>query len=74
MRADELYPCLHMLTPLGDPAMFRSSDKKIDKPDQVAFAKAIGDNLPGRKDTEKLWVGVGIAYALGKVSRRGKKR
>jgi len=37
---------------------------KIDKPDEVAFAKAIVENIPGQKDSDKLVYGllaIGIA-------------
>ena len=53
--------------------MFGSSDKKIDKPDQVAFAKAISENLPNREDSNKLWYGMAAAYMAGKVLRSAKK-
>lgn len=36
----------------------------IDKPDDVAFAKAIAQNLPGQKESDRLWYGllaIGIA-------------
>ena len=46
----------------------------IYKPDEVAFAKAIADNLPSQDDKLKLILGLGAAYGLGKaikyVSRR----
>jgi hypothetical protein len=39
----------------------------IDKPDEVAFAQAIADNLPSQKDKDNLVKGVGMAYLLGKA-------
>jgi hypothetical protein len=30
----------------------------IDKPDDVAFAKAIAQNLPGQKESDRLWYGL----------------
>lgn len=53
--------------------MFGFSEKKIDKPDQVAFIKAISENLPSQKDSQKLWYGVAAAYIGGKVYRNVKK-
>ena len=50
-----------------------SSDKKIDKPDEVAFAKAISENLPSQKDSDRLWYGMAAAYLANKVIRYGKK-
>ncbi len=44
----------------------------IDKPDDVAFAKAIAENLPGQKDTDQLWYGllaIGIARKAVKNAR-----
>jgi hypothetical protein len=39
----------------------------IDKPDDVAFAKAIAQNLPGQKDSDKLWYGLLAAGMARKV-------
>jgi hypothetical protein len=50
-----------------------SSDKKIDKPDQVAFAKAISQNLPSKENSDRLWYGMAAAYLVGRVIGNGKK-
>ena len=50
-----------------------SSDKRIDKPDEVAFAKAISENLPSKEDSNRLWYGLAGAYIAGKVIGNGKK-
>ena len=50
-----------------------SSNKKIDKPDEVAFAKAISENLPSTEDANRLWYGLAGAYIAGKVIGNGKK-
>ena len=46
----------------------------IDKPDEVAFAKAIAQNIPGQKESDKLWLGlvaIGIARkVLNNVNRK----
>jgi hypothetical protein len=39
----------------------------IDKPDDVAFAKAIVQNIPGQKDSDKLWLGILAAGIARKV-------
>ena len=49
------------------------SSDKIDKPDQVAFAKAISQNLPGKEQADKMWYGLAEAYVAGKVIRNAKK-
>lgn len=44
----------------------------IDKPDDVAFAKAIAENIPGQKDSDRLWYGLvaaGIARKVIKSAR-----
>ena len=53
--------------------MFGFSEKKIDKPDEVAFAKAISENLPSKEDSNKLWYGLAAAYVVGKAVRNVKK-
>lgn len=37
---------------------------KIDKPDEVAFAKEIAKNLPNKDDSRNLFIGVLAGYAL----------
>lgn len=39
----------------------------IDKPDDVAFAKAIAQNLPGQKESDRLWYGLVAAGVARKV-------
>jgi hypothetical protein len=39
----------------------------IDKPDDVAFAKAIAQNIPGQKESDKLWYGLLAAGIARKV-------
>jgi hypothetical protein len=39
----------------------------IDKPDDVAFAKAIAQNLPGQKESDRLWYGLVAAGIARKV-------
>ena len=46
----------------------------IDKPDEVAFARAIADNLPSQDDKLKLILGLGAAYALGTVIKHVPRR
>lgn len=50
------------------------SDKRIDKPDEVAFAKAISENLPGKDKANKYWYGLAAAYVAGKVIRNVKNK
>lgn len=45
----------------------------IDKPDEVAFAKAIAENIPGQKDSEKLWYGLVAATVLRRVLNNGRR-
>jgi hypothetical protein len=46
----------------------------IDKPDEVAFAKAIAQNIPGQKESDRLWLGlvaIGLARkVLNNVDRK----
>lgn len=39
----------------------------IDKPDDVAFAKAIAENIPGQKESDRLWYGLLAAGIARKV-------
>ena len=39
----------------------------IDKPDDVAFARAIAENLPGQKESDRLWYGLVAAGVARKV-------
>jgi hypothetical protein len=46
----------------------------IDKPDDVAFAKAIAQNIPGQKESDKIWYGL-VAIALArKVLNNGRNQ
>lgn len=46
----------------------------IDKPDEVAFAKAIAENIPGQKDSDKLVYGLIAATIAGKVLKSVRKK
>jgi hypothetical protein len=46
----------------------------VDKPDEVAFAKAAIQNLPSQDDKNKQLLGLGAAYILGRVARRARGR
>lgn len=46
----------------------------IDKPDDVAFAKAIAQNLPGQKDSDKLWYGLLAAGVARKVIKSAREK
>jgi hypothetical protein len=46
----------------------------IDKPDDVAFAKAIAQNLPGQKDADDLFYGLLAAELARKVLKNGRNR
>jgi hypothetical protein len=39
----------------------------IDKPDDVAFARAIAQNLPSADDKRRFWYGILAAHLVGKV-------
>jgi hypothetical protein len=39
----------------------------IDKPDEVAFARAIAENLPSHDDKTKQLAGLGLSYLLGRA-------
>jgi hypothetical protein len=39
----------------------------VDKPDDVAFAKAIAQNIPGQKESDRLWLGIVAAGIARKV-------
>lgn len=54
--------------------MFGINPPKIDKPDEVAFAKEISKNLPNKEDSTKLWYGLTAAYLAGKVLRNVKNK
>lgn len=56
------------------PSLRRLAMSNIDKPDEVAFARAIADNLPSQDDKLKLILGLGAAYALGKVIKHVPRR
>lgn len=55
-------------------AVFGINPPKIDKPDEVAFAKEISKNLPNKEDSTKLWYGLTAAYVAGKVLRNVKDK
>lgn len=46
----------------------------IDKPDDVAFAKAIAQNLPGQKDSDRLWYGLLAADVARKVLKSDRNK
>jgi hypothetical protein len=46
----------------------------IDKPDDVAFAKAIAQNLPGQKESDRLWYGLLAAGIARKVLNSGRDK
>jgi len=45
----------------------------IDKPDEVAFARAIAENLPSQDDKHKQLVGLGLSYLLGRAIKHVSK-
>jgi len=47
---------------------------KIDKPDEVLFAKEIAKHLPNKDDSRNLFLGVMAAYALRGVLKGDDKR
>jgi hypothetical protein len=46
----------------------------IDKPDDVAFAKAIAENIPGQKDSDRLWYGILAAGMARKVLNNAREK
>jgi hypothetical protein len=46
----------------------------IDKPDDVAFAKAIAENIPGQKDSDRLWYGIVAAGIARKVLNNAREK
>ncbi len=52
----------------------RLAMSNVDKPDEVAFAKAAIQNLPSQDDKNKQLLGLGAAYILGRVARRARGR
>jgi len=52
------------------PSLRRLAMSNIDKQDEVAFAKAVVENLPSQGDKNKQLLGLGAAYILGRVARR----
>jgi hypothetical protein len=46
----------------------------IDKPDEVAFAKAAVEHLPSQDDKNKFLLGLGAAYILGRAIHATRKR
>lgn len=54
--------------------MFGNNYPKIDKPDEVAFAKEISKNLPNREKADKIWYGLTAAYFAGQVLRNVKDK
>ncbi len=46
---------------------------KVDKPDQVLFAREIAKNLPDKDDSTKLFYGALGAYVVGKALRRDRR-
>ena len=46
----------------------------IDKPDEVAFAKAIAENIPGQKESDRLWYGIVAAGIARKVLKNASKK
>jgi hypothetical protein len=46
----------------------------IDKPDDVAFAKAIAENIPGQKDSDRLWYGLVAAGIARKVLNNAREK
>ena len=49
--------------------MFSKNSPKIDKPDEVAFAREIAKNIPGRQETEQMWEELSLAYIASKAYR-----
>jgi hypothetical protein len=48
--------------------------KYIDRPDEVAFAQEIANHLPSSEDKNKLIIGMGAAYILGKVVKNVRRK
>lgn len=46
----------------------------IDKPDDVAFAKAIAENIPGQKESDRLWYGLVAAGIARKVLNNAREK
>ena len=46
----------------------------IDKPDDVAFAKAIAENIPGQKENDRLWYGLVAAGIARKVLNNAREK
>jgi len=47
--------------------VFNKNEPKIDKPDEVAFAREIAKNLPGSKETAQIWDGLAMTYIAAKA-------
>jgi hypothetical protein len=48
--------------------------ENIDRPDEVAFAQEIANHLPSSADKNKLVIGMGAAYILGKVVKNVRRK
>jgi hypothetical protein len=46
----------------------------VDKPDDVAFAKAIAQNIPGQKESDRLWLGILAAGIARKVLKNARDK
>jgi hypothetical protein len=46
----------------------------IDKPDEVAFARAVVENLPSQDDKYKQLIGLGAAYILSRAIHNARRR
>jgi len=49
------------------PTLRRLAMSNVDKPDEVAFARAIAENLPSHDDKTKQLAGLGLSYLLGRA-------
>lgn len=61
-------PAMYVCLP-KEIAMFSKNSPKIDKPDEVAFAREIAKNIPGRQETEQMWEELSLAYIASKAYR-----
>ena len=56
------------------PSLRRLAMSNVDKPDEVAFAKAAVAHLPSQDDKNKFLLGLGAAYILGRAIHATRKR
>jgi len=52
----------------------RLAMSKVDKPDEVAFAKAVVENLPSQDDKYRQLIGLGAAYILSRAIHNARRR